>query len=489
MPSFESDRPRRGNPALVALLVILVAAALGGGYYLRPRFESDPPKVTLTPNVDVLSLASNIEIAITDEGTGLKSVTATLSAGGAEHSLASEQFAQPSREKKITLSPATLKGLKEGPATLRITARDASLWNSFKGNETSFEKQFTIDVTPPTIELIADDRYINFGGVGAIVYKSSADTATSGVKIGDYFFPGFQGPVAGHPDYFLCFFAHPYNVDAGTKATLVATDKAGNTRQMAIAYELKNVKYKKSTIALTDSFLQGKVVPLLSDVAARQGSPKDVFVAVNKKVRKENEDKITEVTKKATPKILWKGAFSQLSNSKVEANFADLRTYTYNGEAIDTAYHLGYDLSVTKHYPVEAANSGTVAFVGDLGLYGNAVIIDHGLGLFTLYGHLSSIDVKEGDSVGARQAIGKTGETGLAAGDHLHYGVYLDGLAILPVEWWDAKWIRDNVEPKLEGRASEEMVAPSKTSKASASKAPAKASSKPPHKPSPKKRH
>jgi hypothetical protein len=53
------------------------------------------------------------------------------------------------------------------------------------------EKKLTIDITPPTLELIADDRYVNFGGVGVIVYKASADTATSGVKIGDYFFPGF----------------------------------------------------------------------------------------------------------------------------------------------------------------------------------------------------------------------------------------------------------------------------------------------------------
>jgi len=239
---------------------------------------------------------------------------------------------------------------------------------------------------------------------------------------------------------------------------LVATDKAGNTREMSLVYELKNVKYRKSTIAISDGFLQGKVMPLLNDVGARQGAPKDVFVAVNKRLRKENEDKITAITKKATPSLLWNGAFSQLSNSKVEANFADQRTYTYNNEPIDSAYHLGYDLSVTKHYPVEAANSGTVAFVGDLGIYGNAVILDHGLGLFTLYGHLSSIDVKEGDSVKQRQILGKTGETGLAAGDHLHYGVYLDGVAVLPVEWWDAKWINDNIAPKLDGRSGDEIA-------------------------------
>ena len=196
----------------------------------------------------------------------------------------------------------------------------------------------------------------------------------------------------------------------------------------------------------------------MQDLAARQGAPKDVFIAVNKKLRAENEKRITEVTSKATPSMLWKGAFRQLSNSKVEANFADQRTYLYNKEPIDTAYHLGYDLSVTKRYPVEAANSGTAVFVDDLGIYGNTVILDHGLGLFTLYSHLSSFDVKTGDAVKAQQIIGKTGETGLAAGDHLHYGIYLHGVAVLPVEWWDPKWIEDNITPKLAGKSSESVT-------------------------------
>jgi murein DD-endopeptidase MepM/ murein hydrolase activator NlpD len=236
---------------------------------------------------------------------------------------------------------------------------------------------------------------------------------------------------------------------------------------MKLVYELKNVKYKKSTIALSESFLQNKIAPLLADVGARQGSPKDVFIAVNKGMRKENEAKITEVTKKATPAIQWKDAFVQLSNSKVEANFADERTYTWNGQPVDTAYHLGYDLSVTKNYPIEAANSGTVVFAGDLGIYGNCVILDHGLGLFTLYGHLSSIDVKVGDTLAKRQILGKSGETGLAAGDHLHFGVYLDGVAVLPVEWWDQKWIDDNITPKLAGQSGQEIAEAQRPTKAS----------------------
>ncbi|MDP2605128.1 MAG: M23 family metallopeptidase [Deltaproteobacteria bacterium] len=466
MSAFELGRPPRNyRPAINFLYLIIIIGLLGGAYYVGPRFEWHKPQIKLTPDSDVLGLAP-LEIAVADQGTGLKSVTATLSSGGAEHGLASEQYARPVTEKTITVALSSkLTGVKEGPAVLRVSARDNSLWNFFRGNETVIQKNITIDITPPTLELFADDRYVNFGGVGMIVYKPSADTVTTGVKIGDYFFPGANGQIKEQPDHFVVFFAHPYNVAEAAKAMLVAADKAGNTKEMRLVYELKNVKYKKSTIAVTDEFIEGKVAPLLNDVGARQGTPKEVFIRVNKGLRKENEAKIAEITKKFTPSILWKGAFSQLSNSKVEANFADARTYVYNNEAIDNAYHLGYDLSVTKHYPAEAANSGTVAFVGDLGIYGNTVILDHGLGLFTLYAHLSSIDVKVGDSIKQQQAIGKTGETGLAAGDHLHYGVYLHGVAILPVEWWDQKWINDNIQPKLDGQSGE-TIAEAQESKA-----------------------
>lgn len=455
MSALEIGRPRRNfspGPGLVYAIVILLV--LAGGYLLVPRFEWHRPQITMLPDADTIG-AAPLQIAVTEQGKGLKSLTAVLSSGGTEYPLVSEQYDQPVMEKNFTVALTKVTGLKEGPALLRVTARDRSWWNFFRGNEAVLQKNLTIDITPPTLELVADDRYINFGGVGVLVYKPSNDTITSGVRIGNYFFPGYKGQVKEHADQYIVFFAHPYNVNEGEKASLVASDRAGNTREMKLVYELKNVKYKKSSIHIDDNFIQQKVAPLLNDVASRQASPKEIFIKVNKSLRKENEDKIRSITEKETPTIFWHDAFSQLSNSKVEANFADARTYIYKEDAIDSAYHLGYDLSVTKHYPAEAANSGKVAFVGDLGIYGNTVIIDHGLALFTLYGHLSSIDVKVGDQVKQRQLIGKTGETGLAAGDHLHFGVYLHGLAVLPVEWWDQKWINDNVQPKLAGSTAE----------------------------------
>lgn len=472
MNAVTAHRPR-GRLAVVVLLILVVAVAVAVAL-LWPRLEAQPPQITLSSQAETLGRAP-LEVVVSDAGAGLRSVAVTLSQGGVEKSLAAEQFAPAVATKQLTIDPTKLEGLREGPAQLRVVARDASLWRLLRGNEAVLDKQLTIDLTPPKLELVADDRYVNFGGVGAIVYRTSPDTATSGVRFGERFYPGVAGQVEGRPDEMLALFAHAYDVPPDARPVLVATDQAGNTRELRLNYELKDVKYRKSTLAISDAFLQNKVAPLLSDPAARQRSPKEVFVAVNHALRKENEDRIRAITSKVTPKRQWEGAFVQLSNSKVEANFADQRTYTYGGETIDTAYHLGYDLSVTKHYPVEAANRGTVAFAGDLGIYGNTVILDHGLGLYTLYGHLSAIDVKEGDTVDKRQVLGRTGETGLAAGDHLHFGVYLDGVAVLPVEWWDPKWIEANLTPKLAGHGGNEAAAaPAAAPKAAARGAGAK---------------
>ena len=458
MSPLELGRPKRSFvPGRGVIFVVLFAIVAAGGYFLIPRFEWYKPQIKITPDSETLGLGL-LQIEVTEQGTGLKSFSAALNSGGTEYPLAAEQYSEPVLQKKLTIALSSkLTGLKEGPAVLKVSARDKSLWNLFRGNETVLQKNITIDITPPSLEIIADDRYVNFGGVGVIVYKPSPDTVTTGIKIGSYFFPGYKGQIKSQPEHYIAFFAHAYNVGENERATLIAADKAGNSRELRLAYTLKNVKYKKSTIQISEDFLRNKVTPLLNDVGARQGTPKDIFVKVNKALRKENEDKIKAITEKSTPAILWQGAFSQLSNSKVEANFADARTYIYNGEEIDQAYHVGYDLSVTKHYPAEASNNGIVAFVGDLGIYGNTIIIDHGLGLFTLYSHLSSIDVKVGDKINKQQPIGKTGETGLAGGDHLHFGVYLHGVAILPVEWWDQKWIKDNVQPKLDGVTAESV--------------------------------
>lgn len=437
------------------LLTLVIIIAVGLWLYLL--FESYPPSIQIKLKSKYVG-AQSFDIEISDRGRGLKRISISLITRGGEQPIVAEEYDLPIKDKTITvaLSRANLN-IKEGPAILRVSATDRSYQKFFSGNETTIEKKVIVDLTPPTIQLIRGDRYINFGGSGLVLYRTSKDSIKSGVRIGKYFFPGYKGQFVD-PNINMVFFAHPYDVPPEEKPTLVTTDAAGNPRQAPLSYALRNVRRKKRTIRITDSYIKNKVAPLLNDVSIRQGNLESVFVRVNRHMRNQNESTIRKACQKSVNRMLWNEAFHQLSNSKVEANFADHRTYVYKGKTIDQAFHLGYDLAVTRNYPVEAANNGVIIFTEDLGIYGNTVIIDHGLGIFTMYSHLSSIAVKKGENVKRKQNIGRTGETGLAIGDHLHYATLIHGVPVLPLEWWDSKWVKENILSKIPKKLSTDKL-------------------------------
>jgi murein DD-endopeptidase MepM/ murein hydrolase activator NlpD len=432
------------------LILILI---VGGIIYLYPKLDWNKPVI----NIQLASSEVGVkpfDILLSDKGTGLKNVSVALSNKDGETVLIDKNYPPGVNADRVSINIDAKKlGIKNGPAELKVTAIDNSLLRFFSGNKTVAERKIDIDLKPPALDLMSTQNYINYGGSAMVVYKTSPDVVKSGIKIGDYFFPGYKGKFADN-DVYLVFFAYPYNVPRGESIYLVAEDAAGNQKTVGVPYTLKDVVYRESKLNISDSFIENVVIPLSGETG--QADHKEVFLKVNRDMRKKNEAKIRDIGSKSTDDILWQGAFHQLTNSKVEANFADHRTYIYNGEPIDQEYHLGYDLAVTKRYPIEAANSGIVAYAGDMGIYGNVVIIDHGMGVATLYGHMSSIDVKLGDRVKKKQIIGRTGQTGLAAGDHLHYGIYVNGVAVRPVEWWDDKWIKDNVLLKI-NQAKEEF--------------------------------
>jgi murein DD-endopeptidase MepM/ murein hydrolase activator NlpD len=437
--------PRKGFPLIrIVLAVALVAAAI----YFAPNFEWKAPSVDVALRGDSIGLAP-FDVVVADQGKGLKSVDVVLSTKGGELSLAHEDVPPGNAARTVTITPEP-KALAahEGEAVMRVTAVDRSLWGFLQGNKTVVERKVTVDVTPPRLEVLSRNHYVNFGGSGFAIYKAAPDTVRSGIAIGDHFFPGVKGQLPD-PDAYVVVFAHPYDTAKDARPLVIAEDAAGNRAQAGIHYVLKNRDYRQRTLQISDNFIDRVVMRLLP--GGGQGMDRaEAFLKVNNQMRKQNAERIAEICSHSADKPLWHGAFAQLSNSKVEASFADERTYVYNGKPVDRQYHLGYDLAVTKRYPVEAANSGIVAFADRLGIYGNTVIIDHGLGVSTLYAHLSSIEVKAGDRVEKKTIVGRSGATGLAGGDHLHYGVFVRGVPVLPVEWWDPHWMHDNIDLKLE---------------------------------------
>jgi murein DD-endopeptidase MepM/ murein hydrolase activator NlpD len=360
----------------------------------------------------------------------------------------------PRAEVPVTFETAAL-GLREGPATVEVWARD-DFWRPLRQADRAIASApVTIDLTPPKLEILAATRYVSPGGAALVAFRVDGAVRTD-VAVGTRVFPSYAyGPPDKHAR--VALIALPPDFTAATPLAITARDEAGNVASRAVPSELKPRAFPRDTIKLSEAFLQAKVTELLPQRPPSQPLL-DAFLVINREQRKQAEAEKLKIGERTAEQPLWQGAFVQPRNTKVFSNFAETRTYVYEGREVDTQVHYGYDLASTKQSPVPAANAGVVAFAGPLTIYGNTVVVDHGLGLQTLYAHLSSIDVKPGDKVTRGQPLGRTGATGLAVGDHLHFEVLVAGVSVTPLEWWDGKWIRDRINRPLKEAGLQEIA-------------------------------
>jgi murein DD-endopeptidase MepM/ murein hydrolase activator NlpD len=250
----------------------------------------------------------------------------------------------------------------------------------------------------------------------------------------------------------VAFFSLLYDQDVETPMRVYARDPAGNTGRADFDHRTFPKPFKRSRIELDDRFLD-RVVPAIlegtTDVKP-EGDTIAKFLVINGELRRKNAEKIASFAAQSAPEMLWGGVvFHPFTNSAVESAFADQRTYLYKGREVDRQVHLGFDLASIAGSPIVAANRGKVLFADELGIYGNCVILDHGMGVQSLYAHLSSIEVQAGQTVEKEQTLGRSGMTGLAGGDHLHFTMLVNGHMVNPVEWWDSHWIEDRILRKL----------------------------------------
>ena len=272
-------------------------------------------------------------------------------------------------------------------------------------------------------------------------------------------YPASGAGISSDDTLYVAFFALLHDQDLTTPIELYARDEAGNESRSKFDHRVfpRQFPLPRSRIQVSDGFLR-RVVPAIVERAPDladedpDGSDAewlDLYLFINGELRRRNRTTVAALADDTTPRMLWDGSFRQLANSQVESGFADHRTYVHEGDEIDQQVHLGFDLASTANTPVRSANQGRVIFADYLGIFGNCVIIDHGMGLQSLYAHLSSIEVSPGDEVGQEQQLGLSGQTGLAGGDHLHFAMLLQGHPVTPVEWWDPHWIEDRVLRKL----------------------------------------
>jgi Peptidase family M23 len=460
---YHKSRARSGSGWIFLLLVFIAAIGILGWKV----FSHEAPVIRFSEAVKGIGNQTAIEFTVEDKDYSLKTVRVDVRQGNRNFSVpsVSEIHNPPSPPWwkfwakrpvstgvfKARIGHQSIPDLKEGHATLEIVATNDSWGRVFRGGKSEVTLNLPVRFHPPEVEVLTPRVYVIQGGCDLVLFKVSPGTSESGVQAGQYFFRSW--PVNNSlPNTRMCLFAFPYNVDLKTPTQIVARDVAGNETVSRFSCQVLPQKFYKGTINLSDSFMERVVPAILSHTAEVQdeGSLLKNYVMLNHHLRMIDAQLLMAYSQKTAPELRWTQGFLRFPRSEVEAHFADYRTYIYNGQVVDQETHLGYDLASTAHSAVPAANDGVVVFAHYFGIYGNAVLIDHGCGLQTLYGHLSSFAVKPGEHVKRGQTIGHTGETGLAGGDHLHFSVLLDGVFVNPFEWWDPNWVHDRIIARLD---------------------------------------
>lgn len=429
--------------SLLFIGVIVLCIVAGAGYLLFK--DTTPPEVALNSDVKVATPGQKFSVTATDENSGIRSITVTIRKNSQTQILVKEIY--PEKPGTATAEFA-LKDtfLRDGAFTMIVNARDGSFAGFGQGNSATREFNMRLDATPPKVLVKTSRPNILRGGSGCVSYTVSREVESTGVVVDNQFFPGYQ---QDNGDY-VCFFPFPYYVERQNyMPKLMVTDLAGNKSSTPLAVTARNHIFKKDTIKISDRFLNLKMPEFQPQIPGTD-SLVDLFNKVNGELRQSNAAKLLELGQKSAPHALWDDAFIQLPNSAVRANFGEHRTYMYDDQKLEVeATHLGLDLASIARSPIPAGNSGIVIFADYLGIYGNMVVLDHGLGLQSIYSHMSEISVTEGQEVKRGDVLGKTGTSGMAVGDHLHFGILISGLEVSPIEWLDHKWIRDNITDRL----------------------------------------
>ena len=429
----------------VVLIAFLVAVVF---LLFSSMFERNAPKIKVQNEI-YWNFQNPINVLITDD-TKIKSYEIVFVDGDKKLKLETKVIKDENGIIELEVLPPQFDEFyKPKDGSLKIDVYDTSKWNFFKGNQTISNSKIIIDKKSPVANVITNSYLLRQGGSGIIIVEINDE------NLKDYYisfndkevfelFPFYK------KNYFISVITWPIDIKEFKKVNVVAVDLAGNKTEAKVPFYIKEFKEKVDNIKISDDFVNNisKHVLENSDMNV-PSSIVDIFIKTNKELREKNLKTIREVVKKNLVNDMKTSfdikPFVRLPNAATFAQFGERRHYFYGEEKIDEAWHLGMDWASVKRAEVQVTNPGKVIFKDYLGIYGDTVIIDHGLGVGTLYAHTSSINVEVNDEVKAGQHIANTGATGAVFGDHLHFGVLVQGIEVNPNEWLDYTWMKTNV--------------------------------------------
>ncbi|GFP28048.1 M23 family metallopeptidase [Candidatus Hakubella thermalkaliphila] len=304
----------------------------------------------------------------------------------------------------------------DGVCVLEVEATDSSI----RKNRAVNTVEFTIDNTPPLVEIVLEKEILEPGGILQgwinLKEKASIEAKIDGENL--ILLETEPANIQNSESYLLSFFfiyGIPLNEESLLKEmSIEAVDEVGNKTTKLITYKLRDRKFPTEYLSIAE-----EKTPLL-----------DI------KLLREERKIVEEALNKTSKGIYWEGDFIPPVNSVVTSPFGSKRIYN-QGLLIDR--HKGLDYRAKKGTGIQATNSGFVVLSEFLKARGGTVIIDHGMGVMSLYYHLEEIMVKVGDRVKKGQFIGKAGDTGITTAPHLHFEMRIRVVAVDPNHFYGGK--------------------------------------------------
>jgi murein DD-endopeptidase MepM/ murein hydrolase activator NlpD len=273
----------------------------------------------------------------------------------------------------------------------------------------------------------AAEAHPGLAGSGPRITLSATEVETGGtliVRIDCRRMPASsREPVASFGDQVALLFPHPLEAK-GVYAGLVGIALASRTGPAELKVEWSEGDRRRSTSA--DFVIRPGIYgeeTLKVDPRHVRPSPQDL-----ERIRREQAE-LKQIYASGSRLRLWRGAFQVPVPGEINGPFGTRRLF--NGEL--QSQHTGVDFRAQTGDPVQAAASGVVRLAKDLFYSGNAVILDHGAGLFTSYSHLSRMEVAVGQRIEKGKVVGMAGATGRATGPHLHWAVKVNSVNVNPL--------------------------------------------------------
>ena len=438
---------------IIFILLILVIATLAAFVYVSPQFEKNRPVVEFEDNI-YWNLKDRLKMTLKDD-SGIKYYKIIFQDKNSQKVLQQEILSEVKQNIVLNLeAPKFDAFFKSKQASIIVEVIDNSKWNFFEGNKTTKTFQVNIDKKRPSVDVINHSYAIRKGGSAVVVTKIEDENLKDAfISFGND--QRFELIPFYKQNYYVAVIGWPVSIEKFTGVNIVAIDKANNFSKMKVPLYIRALKKRESKIRISNAFINNVSTKVIEQSAQEiPQALKEIFVKQNREIRAQNVEKIRTVSLQYMNKDFVSNftlqPFRRLTNSKTAGYFGQKRYYYHNGEKIDEAWHLGIDWASIKRADIKLSNDGIVIFNDYLGIYGHTIIVDHSFGLQSLYAHTSASHVNVGDEVSKKQTIGNTGTSGAVLGDHLHFGMLVQGVEVNPLEWMDKNWIKTRITDILD---------------------------------------